>query len=117
MPSAKTTSALDIISIAALDPLYPKGPTARGCLPGKLSLCWYPQATGALNFSASFLQSSIASAKITPAPDKMTGNFALDKRSAASLIASVPPAGLSNLIIGGRSISTTWVQKSLGIFN
>jgi len=39
--------------------------------------------------------------------EKITGNFALDKRSAASLIASVPPAGLSNLIIGGRSISTT----------
>ena len=76
-------------------------------MPGKLSLCWYPQATGALNFSASLLQSSIASAKITPAPDKITGNFALDKRFAASLIASIPPEGLSNLIIGGRSISTT----------
>ena len=24
----------------ALDPLYPKGPTAKGWLPGKLSLCW-----------------------------------------------------------------------------
>ena len=29
----------DIISIAALDPLYPSGPIASGCFPGKLSLC------------------------------------------------------------------------------
>ena len=40
----------------------------------------------------------------------ITGNFALDNRSAAFLIASTPPACLSNLTIGGRSISITCVQ-------
>ena len=39
VPKAKTTSAFEINSIAAFDPLYPKGPTANGWLPGKLSLC------------------------------------------------------------------------------
>ena len=43
----------------------------------------------------------------TPAPDKITGNFALDSKSAALLIASAPPACLSNLTIGGNSISIT----------
>ena len=46
----------------------------------------------------------------------ITGNLALDKRLAASLIAAVPPAGLSNSIIDGNSISITCVQKSLGTF-
>ena len=39
VPNAKTTSAFEINSIAALDPLYPRGPTAKEWLPGKLSLC------------------------------------------------------------------------------
>ena len=30
VPKAKTTSAFEINSIAAFDPLYPKGPTANG---------------------------------------------------------------------------------------
>ena len=30
VPSAKTTSALEINCIAAFDPLYPRGPTAKG---------------------------------------------------------------------------------------
>ena len=76
--------------------MYPSGPIASGCFPGKLSLCWYPQATGASNFSAIFLQSSIASASTTPAPDNITGNFAFDKSFAASVIAVAPPDGLSN---------------------
>ena len=38
----------------------------------------------------------------TPAPDKSTGNFALDNNSAALVIASTPPACLSNLTIGGN---------------
>ena len=46
----------------------------------------------------------------TPAPDKITGNFAFDKRSAAFEIASAPPPCLSNLTIGGSSISITCVQ-------
>jgi len=52
VPKANTTSALEINSIAAFDPLYPRGPTAKGWLPGKLSLCWYPEQTGESNFSA-----------------------------------------------------------------
>ena len=43
----------------------------------------------------------------TPAPDKITGNFAFESSSAAFLIASTPPACLSNLTIGGKSISIT----------
>ena len=62
-------------------------------------MCWYPHATGALNFSANFLQSSIPSDKITPAPESITGNFELDNKSAALLIASLPPEGLSNFYI------------------
>jgi hypothetical protein len=93
-----------------LDPLYPKGPTANGWLPGKLSLCWYPEHTGESNFSASLTQSSIAPPITTPAPDKITGNFAFDNKSAALIIASAPPACLSNLTIGGKSISITCVQ-------
>ena len=37
-------------------------------------------------------------------------NFALDNNSAALLIASVPPACLSSLTIGGNSMSITCVQ-------
>ena len=46
----------------------------------------------------------------TPAPESITGNFAFDNKSAAFLIASTPPACLSSLTIGGRSISITCVQ-------
>ena len=46
----------------------------------------------------------------TPAPDNITGNFALDKSFAAFLIAATPPACLSNLTIGGKSISIICVQ-------
>ena len=46
----------------------------------------------------------------TPAPDNITGNFASDNNFAALLIASTPPACLSNLTIGGNSISITCVQ-------
>ena len=46
----------------------------------------------------------------TPAPDKITGNFALESNFAASSIAAAPPACLSNLTIGGKSISITCVQ-------
>ena len=53
--------------------------------------------------------------KITPAPFRITGNFASDKSLAALDIASVPPAGSSNSIISGSSISTTCVQISRGI--
>jgi len=68
------------------------------------------------NFSAIFLQSFIASARITPAPDKITGNFAFDNNSAALVMAVKPPDDLSNSIIVGNSISITCVQKSLGTF-
>ena len=46
----------------------------------------------------------------TPAPDKITGNFAFDNNFAASATAEAPPAERSNLTIGGSSISTTCVQ-------
>ena len=49
----------------------------------------------------------MASARTTPAPDKMTGNFAFDKSDAASAIAVAPPEGLSNSMIDGNSISIT----------
>ena len=52
----------------------------------------------------------------TPAPDKITGNFASDNNFAALSTASFPPPCLSNLTIGGNSISITCVQKSLGTF-
>ena len=44
---------------------------------------------------------------LSGAPDKITGNFALDNKSAALAIASAPPPCLSNLTIGGRSMSIT----------
>ncbi len=78
-------------------------------------MCWYPLQTGASNFSAKFLHSSIAFPITTPAPDKITGNFALDNKSAAFLIASTPPACLSSLTIGGRSdlidFLVNWKEK------
>ena len=43
----------------------------------------------------------------TPAPDNITGNFALDNNSAALVTASFPPPCLSSLTIGGRSMSIT----------
>ena len=90
VPKAKTTSALDINSIAAFDPLYPRGPTASGWLPGKLSLCWYPEQTGESNFSANFTQSSIAPPITTPAPDNITGNFVSDNLAACSTVYGTP---------------------------
>ena len=41
------------------------------------------------NFSAKALQSSIASAKTTPAPDKITGNLALDNN--LDVLVYIPP--------------------------
>ena len=58
----------------------------------------------------------MAFARITPAPDRITGNFASDKSLAAFSIAPEPPAGLSKRTIGGSSISTICVQKSRGTF-
>ena len=58
----------------------------------------------------------MAFAKTTPAPDKITGKLAFDNNSDAFLMASTPPEGLSNFIIGGISISITCVHISLGIF-
>ena len=45
-----------------------------------------------------------------PQPDNITGNLASDNNFAALLIASAPPACLSNLTIVGSSISTVCVQ-------
>ena len=63
-----------------------------------------------LIFQQVFLVSSIAPPITTPAPDNITGNFALDNKSAAFEIASAPPPCRSNLTIGGNSISITCVQ-------
>ena len=46
----------------------------------------------------------------TPAPESITGNFASESILAALSIASTPPACLSSLTIGGKSISITCVQ-------
>ena len=55
------------------------------------------------------------SASTTPAPFRMTGNFASDKRAAALAIELSPPGLASNSIGSGISISTTCVQKSRGM--
>ena len=65
------------------------------------------------NFSANFTQSLIAPPITTPAPDKITGNFASDNIFAAWSIASAPPACLSNLTIGKFNIYNL-SPKSLG---
>ena len=62
------------------------------------------------------MHSSIAPPITTPAPERITGNFAFDNKFEAFSIASFPPPCLSNLTIGGHSISITCVQKSLGTF-
>ena len=46
----------------------------------------------------------------TPAPDKITGNFDFDNKLEALSIASFQPPCLSNLTIGGSSMSITCVQ-------
>ena len=65
---------------------------------------------GASKRSARAMLAGMAPPKTTPAPFKITGNFAPDSNSAAALIASAPPEGRSNSTMAGRSISITWVQ-------
>ena len=70
--------------------------------------------TGASNLSANILHSSIALPITTPAPDNITGNFAFDNIEAALLTASSPPPCLSNLTIGGKSISILVSSNHVG---
>ena len=57
----------------------------------------------------------IAPASTTPAPFRITGNFACDSSSAAFAMAVSPPPGRSNSTTSGISMSITCVQKSRGM--